>query len=261
MANTYWLKQTVDEPVFPDLLWSRPETKQARGKLLIIGGNSQGFMAPAQTYSAAIEAGIGTSRVILPQHVQKLLPQSFSEMEFATSNPSGGFARQALAELLDIAQWSDGVLLAGDFGRNSETAILLESFSQKYTGQLTLVQDSIDYFLSNPIQILARQKTLVVPTFTQLQRLGTAAKFKTAFTSNMDFLHFIEALYEFTKEHQIAVIVNHLETDFVAVDGQVSSTKPGSNDNEVSVASHSAVWWLQNPTKQFEALTTSLTKP
>ena len=40
----------------------------------------------------------------------------------------------ALAPLLDLAQWADGVLLAGDIGRNSETTVLLETFMSKYHG-------------------------------------------------------------------------------------------------------------------------------
>ena len=258
MANTYWHKQTADKPLFPDLLWSRPETKKARGKLLIIGGNSQGFMAPAQAYQEATTAGVGSTRVILPQQVQKLLPKNFSEMEFASGTPSGSFGRQALAELLDAASLADGVLLAGDFGRNSETAILLEQFIQKYSGPLTLVQDSIDYFLPNAQQLVSRPKTLIVPSFTQLQKFATASQFNQAFTSNMDFLHFIEALHEFSEKHQIAIITKHLDTDFVAVNGQVSSTKPSSDNNEIVTAAHASVWWLQAPNKPFEAITTSL---
>lgn len=257
MDRTYWHRQKPDSSLFPDLQWSRPETKRARGKLLIIGGNSQGFTAPAQIYSEALSSGVGSARVLLPQHVQRLLPKTFSEMEFVPSTPSGSFAQKALAELLHDAQWADSVVLAGDFGRNSETAILLEQFTQKYVGQLTLAQDSINYFLDNPKLLLSRPKTLFVPTFSQLQKLATGAKFPKPFTSDMDFLHFVDALHVFTETHNIALVTQHLETIFVAVDGQVSSTKMPAKD-EISLAAHAAVWWLQHPPKPFEAMTTSL---
>src|SRR5260221_160024 len=123
MENTNWLRQTK-EPLFPDLLWSRPENKRHAGKLLIVGGNANGFATPARAYSAAAKAGIGTAKVLLPAALQKTLGKSFAEAEFALSTPSGSFSRQALDSLLDSANWADGVLLAGDFGRNSETAIL-----------------------------------------------------------------------------------------------------------------------------------------
>lgn len=257
MSRTYWHKQELDAPLFPDLLWSRPETKRTRGKLLVIGGNSQGFTAPAQAYNEATAAGIGSARVLLPERVQKLLPKSFSEMEFVPSTPSGSFAKKALAELLHNATWADGVLLAGDFGRNSETAILLEQFVQKYSGQLTLVQDGLDYFLNQPQTILKRNNTVIVPTFAQLQKLAIRAGTTTPITSTMDFLHFTEALRVFSSDHETTLITQHAETIFVAIDGQVSSTKSPEKD-EITLASHGAVWWLQHKSKPFEALTSSL---
>ena len=46
-------KQTKAKPFFPDLLWSRPENKFHAGKLLIVGGNAQAALAPAQAYMLA----------------------------------------------------------------------------------------------------------------------------------------------------------------------------------------------------------------
>lgn len=66
MDNSYWLKQSNAEPLFPDLIWSRPESKQAAGKLLIIGGNAHGFSAPAEAYVIAGKSGIGSTRVVMP---------------------------------------------------------------------------------------------------------------------------------------------------------------------------------------------------
>lgn len=257
MNHAFWQRQNPDSPLFPDLQWSRPETKRARGKLLIVGGHSQGFTAPAQAYSEANAANIGSARVLLPQHVQKLLPKSFSEMEFAPSTPSGSFARQALAELLGGAHWADGVLLAGDLGRNSETAILLEEFIKKYQGQLTLAQDSLDYFLDQPERLLNRSNTLLAPTFNQLQRIAIGAKSPKAFTSNMNFLDLVGALHLFSKTYSIALAVQHLETIFITVDGKVSSTKVSARD-EIALATHAAVWWLQHKSKPYESITTSL---
>lgn len=257
--SAFWLKQTPEKPLYPDMLWSRPETKKTAGKLLVVGGHSQLFTAPAEAYSQSVSAGVGLTRVVLPHHVKSLLPSTFSEMEFAPSTPSGSFSRQALAELLDAASWADGVLLAGDFGKNSETAILLEQFIQKYQGQLTLAQDAVDYFIISE-QLCLRKNTVIVADFLQLQKLAIAAKLETAITTKLDFLHFIDALREFTTKCPIGIEINHLETSFVAYAGRVSSTKPASDASDVALAAHAAVWWLQNPNKLFEALTTSLVK-
>jgi hypothetical protein len=258
--HDYWHKQTVEAPLYPDLLWSRPENKAQAGKLLIAGGNAHGFAAAGDAYAQAAKAGIGTARVLLPDSLQKTVGRVFEAGEYAPSTPSGSFGRRGLAELIAMSAWADAVLLAGDFGRNSETAILLEQFIGKYSGQLTLTKDTADYFTKTPTALLARRNTLLVLSFAQLQKIAVNARFTTAFTFDMDFLRLVEALHEFTQKHQIAVIVKHLQTVFVAVDGQVSTTKLPEDIEiwRVKTAARATVWWLQNPAKTFEALATSL---
>ena len=145
MEHTYWLKQGA-EPLFPDILWSRPESKMGAGKLAIIGGNSHGFSAPGIAYGAAQQAGAGVTRVLLPDAVKKVVKGLLPDADFAPSTPSGSFSKQSLSELLQLANWSDCVLLAGDIGRNSETSIVLEDFVHKYTELLVVAQDAVDYF-------------------------------------------------------------------------------------------------------------------
>src|SRR4051812_16511922 len=181
----YWHKQTAAQPLFPDLLWSRPENKKQAGKLLIVGGNAHGFVAPGEAYNEAARAGIGTARVLLPDSLQKTVGRVFEAGEYAPSTPSGSFGRQALPDLLDMSQWAEGTLLAGDFGRNSETAVLLEQFIAKYKGPLTITQDAADYFAKTPTAVLSRPDTLLVLSFAQLQKYSMNARFRSAFTFDM----------------------------------------------------------------------------
>lgn len=261
--RSYWHKQE-DTPLFPDLLWSRPENRQHAGKLLVVGGHAHGFAAPAEAFAAAEKAGVGAARVLLPDHLRrqlvKLQGPSLS-MDFAPSTPSGSFASKSLAELLDAGAWADGVLLAGDFGRNSETAIVLEKLVSKFPGTLVITKDAMDYFTSNSLVVLNRPNTCLVLTIAQLQKLATNAKFTTAITFGMDLLQLVDVLHEFTQQFQASIIVKHLENIFVAVNGQVSTTKTTTDIEDswrVSTAAHASVWLLQNPAKPFEALTTSL---
>ena len=260
MQKDYWHKQTADQPLFPDLQWSRPELKSSAGKLLIIGGNVHGFLAPAEAYSEAGRAGIGTARLLLPDSLRKLIGRTFEAGEYAPSTPSGSFGQRALAEAMAMANWADGVLIAGDLGRNSETAILLEKFASKYKGQLTLTKDAADYCLSSPESCLDSPDTALVISMAQLQKLGTQAKFTTAFTFDMDLLRLVDALHEFTDLHPVNIIVKQLDTILVACQGQVSTTKLAAERQiwRVSTAAAAATWWLQNSGKTFEALTTSL---
>src|SRR5688572_19357091 len=195
MQNDFWQKQKAGKPLFPHLLWSRPENRQQAGKLLIVGGNLHGFAAPATAYSETVKAGIGMSRVLLPSAIQKVVGPSIENGEFAASTPSGSFSQRALVELLDWCKWSDGVLFAGDLGRNSETAIMVEKFLQKCEQPTIITRDAIDYVVSLPASALERPNTTLVPSFSQLQRLSIAARFEKPLTFNMDMLRLIEWLH------------------------------------------------------------------
>lgn len=260
MKLEYWVQQTKEKPLFPDLIWNRPENRQFAGKLLIVGGNLHGFTMPATAYNEALIAGIGVARVMLPDALQKTVGKLVPEAEFTPSTPSGSFAREALGELLPATQWADGVLLAGDFGRNSETAIMLETLTGKYTSQLTLAKDTVDYFVKSPVTLLNRPETTLVVSLAQLQQLATNSQFSVPITFGMDMLHLVEALHNFTEEFAASIITRHLDNIFVAVNGQVSSTKLANEEKiwRTKTAAHAATWWLHNPSKPFEALSTSV---
>lgn len=258
MELTYWHKQSADQPLFPDLLWSRPENRTHAGKLAIIGGNVHGFATTAEAYAQSLKAGIGSARVLLPDSLKSTVGRVFEAGEYAPSTPSGSFSQPALADFSEIALWSDGVLLAGDFGHNSETAIVLESFITKFLGQITLTEDAVNYFLSQPQKLLSRPETLLVLEMSQLQKLATGAKYPQAFTSTMDLLKLIAMLHDFSLIYKACIMVKHLDTVVVAVNGQISTTK--SDYNTAQIATYASVFWLQNPVKSFEALTSSVTK-
>ena len=249
MENTNWLKQGT-EPLFPDLLWSRPENKRQAGKLLIVGGNTHGFAAPVATYNAAVVAGVGTSRVILPDKLKKALGTSFTEAEFAPSTPSGSLAKRALDTLLDNAKWADGVLLAGDFGRNSETAVLLSSFMSKFGGQVTVANDGLDYFSNSNSPLLTRQNTLSVINMGKLQKLGKNNRPNPPVRHAMSLLELVNLLSGWGAN----VITKHADSYIVSSGGKVCTTPSKKEQNwQSELAAYAAVWHLQNPSKSFEA--------
>jgi len=260
MDGLGWSKQSADKPLFPDLLWSRPERRDQAGKLLIIGGNLHGFSAAAEAYQCAAVSGIGTSRVLLPKSLKPTVGKLFPEAEYVPSTPSGSFARAALSELLEAATWSDGVLLAGDVGHNSETALLIESFANKYTGQLTITQDVAEYIITSPLTTINRADTLIVVSIGQLQKLAKHLSTHKAITQAMGLPELTAWLADFTQEHTAHIITKHLDQIIVAVNGQVSTTAcaSGTTPWRVKTAAQASVWWLQHPNKPFEALTTSV---
>lgn len=260
MDTSYWLKQAPDKPLFPEILWSRPENKSGAGKLAIIGGNSHGFGAPGIAYNESSSAGVGVVRVLLPDAVKKTVRHILPDADYAPSTPSGSFARKALSDCLTLANWSDATLLAGDFGRNSETAVLLESFVQKYHGLLGVTQDAFDYFKTTPRLLVERPNTLLAISFAQLQKLYINLPSITAITYSMTDLQLAEALHSLTTEHPAAIMVRHNEQLFMAFGGRVVSQKFDTSIWRVKTAARASVFWLQNPVKTLESIASSVSE-
>lgn len=258
MDLDYWLKQTPDTPLYEDILWSRPENKATSGKLTIIGGNAQAITAPGMAYSSADQAQIGVMRVVMPDAVKKSLPAVIPNAFYAPSTPSGSFAKKALGELIEHMMWADAALLSGDIGRNSETAMLLESAVQKYPGLLAVTQDAADYFKETPKMLVDREHTLIALSLAQLQRYVITTPSITPITYGMGNIQLVEALHEYTKDRPACIITKHNDLLFVACKGIVATQKDEREVWRVATAARASVFWLQNPDKIFEAAVSSL---
>ena len=251
--HDYWLRQDK-EPLFPDLLWSRPENKRAAGKLLIIGGNLHGFNGVASSYTAALKSGAGSIRLVLPDALYKLLSIVIPDAVFAPSTSSGSFSQEAYGLILENLAWADAVLFAGEFGKNSETTILLEKLFSKLTIPSVLAGDTIDNLLYTP-ETIRKTNTLISCNFNQLQKLAIKVKYPRAFTSSMSVLNFASQLHEFSESQGFNVLTYFENKTFISVKNRLSSQSEILNKQES--AANAAVWLMQNPDKMFEAVTTS----
>lgn len=251
------VKQAPTEALFPDVLWNKPLNKQGAGKLLIAGGNKHRFFAPAQAQSVAQQVGAGTIKTLMPDATKKLVGKSDS-IEFAPSNPSGSFAHNGLDVLLSLSQWSDAVLLAGDAGHNSETSLLVEKFLTSYDGQVTLTHDFVDMFVGAPNPVLLRENTLLVVTFSQLQKLAQKSEHPELFTYSMPLKDCLGKLREFSSNHTSFLITRHQDNLIFAAHGSVVYMNSMKETWRVEQATKSAVLWMQQPLTPFESITTSL---
>lgn len=251
------LLQSDDKRLYPDLEWERPERKNQAGRLLIIGGNLHGFAAPAQAFGYAQEAGVGTIRVLLPDALRRTLAPTWADAQFCPSTPSGSFAKDSSEIILNNLLWADGVLLAGDFGRNSETAIVLEQIMSTLGSWMVITKDALDYFLDQPEKILKRQQTVVVGSFSQLQHMFSKLhKDPKVFRFSMPLVNLCTELGEYSQEHNVSIITKFENQYITASAGKVSVTKK-SNDEEIwrlKIAAKASVNLLHFPGKVFEAL-------
>lgn len=262
MEYSYWLKQTNEKPLFPNIEWSKPEQRSQAGKLGIIGGNKLGFASVAESYSTALKTGVGEVKILLPDNLKKSIPSSITDVIFGKSNPSGSLAKESINEMLTLGQWATGLLLIGDAGRNSETAILYEEFVRGYEGPLVITRDAIDLLKNSSMELVERQNTLIIASFAQLQKIFQSVYYPKILTFSMQLTNLVEALHKFTVTYPICISVFHQENIIIAKDGQVVST-PYLDPMKIwrgTTATNAAVYWLWNLSKPLESVATSLLK-
>jgi NAD(P)H-hydrate repair Nnr-like enzyme with NAD(P)H-hydrate dehydratase domain len=260
MDLSYWRKQTSTEPLFPDIEWSKPEQRSLSGKLGIVGGNKLGFAGVAEAYGVATSAGVGQVKVLLPDVLKKTIPRTITDTLFGPTNPSGSLTKDASAEMATLSAWADGILLIGDAGRSSETAILYEQFLQDYTGMLVVTRDAVDLVKNSSQTLVDRPKTLLIVSFAQLQKLFQSVYYPKVLTFSMQLTNLVEALHKFTITYPVSIAVLHRDTFIIASDGAVVTT-PWDNPMAIwrgNIAAKAATYWLWSPTKPLEATATAI---
>ena len=260
MDTSYWKKQTDSKSLFPEIEWNKPERRDQAGKLLVVGGNKLGFAAVAESYGTARDAGAGQVRVLLPDCLKSTVPKTLLDVIFAPCNHSGSLSQDALTELLASAAWADGVLLIGDAGRNSETAVLYEHFVQQYDGPLTVTRDAIDLIKNNPRLLVERPSTTLIASFAQMQKLFQGVYYPKILTFSMQLLQLVEALHKFTITYPSTLVTLHKDTIIIASHGEVV-TQEWHNAMAIwrgSVATKAATFWLWNDSQPLRSISSSL---
>lgn len=256
----YWRQQATDKALFPDVEWSKPEQRSHAGKLGVIGGNKLGFLAVGDAYVVASDIGIGQVRVLLPDVLKKSVPSVITDVVYGASNPSGGLARAASPDMQALGAWADGVLLIGDAGRNSETAIVYEDFIRNYTGILTITRDAVDLMLNSPEALVERNNTLLVVSFAQLQKIFTKVYYPKILTFSMQLQQLVEVLHKFTITYPVTIMTFHQAHIIVASAGQVTTTAWGNPMSiwKGTIAVQATTYLIWSPKRPLEAATTSL---
>lgn len=253
-----WLKQ-IDKPLFPEILWSRPENKNGAGRLLIIGGNAHSVAAPAKAFETAEAAGAGAVRVLLPDDVKKTFGKFMPDAYFTPSTPSGSFSQKALDEMLLHADWADCVLLAGDIGHNSETATLIEKFVFKYRGCLCITQDVLDSCYPFADKLVTRENTLIVGSFAQTQKLATSSDSAIPLQFADGIVRTVAAMEQWSSKIVATILTRKNEDYYLAKSGRVITSKASTEKSwRVQTAAKASVWWQQNIQMQLEAVASSL---
>lgn len=256
----YWQQQTAAKPLYPAIEWSKPEQRAYAGRLGIIGGNKLGFAGAAEAYSQALKMGAGEAKVLLPDVLKKSLPKTLTEAQFAPSNVSGSLSREALGDMQALGTWSTAMLLIGDAGRSSETAIVYDDFLRSYQGPITITRDAADLVKLSFPELLERGDIVFVVSFAQVQKLFQSVYYPKMLTFSMQLAQFVEALHKFTITYPVTIASFHKDHLVMAHDGNVVTYKDASPLQiwRGVTAAKMATYWLWTPQKPLEAIATSV---
>lgn len=257
----YWVKQATDKPLFPDFEWDRPERKDQAGKLLIIGGSTGSFKGAAEAYSIANDAGIGEVKALIPESLRKIT-KDLPDISYAPSNSSGSFSVQS-AEIMTYASlWADGVILSGEYGRNSETSISLSSLVKSYGGFLFITKDGVDILHSEFKNIAQRNNVFIICSYSQLQKIAIDLKDEVPFKYSDPLTKVVEHLHEFTINNKFNIITKHADYLIASTNGQIITTERKDLDELwcLRIATILAVNTIQKCKEIQQALANSLLK-
>ncbi len=257
MNNLNWQKQTLDSPLFEDIIWEKPENKLLSGKYLIVGGNSHEITSTAQIYENLTKVGSSNILVAIPNTLKKLVDHMDLKISYLPSNPSGSIGLKATAELLDLANQVDITIIAQDLGKNSETVLTLEHFLAKNTGLLCFTSENI--IILEDLDISLNEKILLVTSFSNLQKL--LSKKYGIIIKKLDELYVIlNTLKEFNIKHPVNIVCVHEDIIIVVSEGRVSTTKiPNDKTVSIELLSASASFYMVNyPTKTYQAISSAV---
>jgi len=257
--ESYWLKQNLDKPLFPDIEWEKPERKDLSGKILVIGGSSGSFFGASEAYEYVLKYGIGEAKVMLPESLKKIT-SDLPDVYYAEANATGGFSNKSVQTILSYSQWSDAILLSGEYGRNSETAVLLATLAKSYSGLITITKDAVDILNSEMSYLVNREHTLLVCSFSQLQKIGREIQDTRAFKFSDELALIVEHLHELTAKYKVSIITKHGDFLIAAKGGQVVTTQR-TDLNELwclKIASSACTHYVQHNDRVVSALATAL---
>lgn len=235
MDQGYWIKQEDKKPLFEDVLWNKPEQKSKAGKLLIVGGSAHGFRSVVNAYQTANENGAGQVKVVLPSVLKKQLPPDFTDGIFLPSNDGGGFSISGLEELQETAKWATGILVIGDTGMNSETAVLHQKLLVESNKPIVATRDAVDLLLEDAEDTANSEGLSLVMTFAQTQKLFQKVYYPKVLTFSMNLFNFVECLHKFTTTYPVCITTYHQDNLISSCNGQVITQK--SDDGQLMIIS------------------------
>ena len=254
--NDPTLERQTGEPLYPKVLWNRPISRSAAGRLLVVGGHLHGVALLQGGFQVAEAAGIGSLTVLAPDALRPLLG-AITEIEFAPSTMSGSLAKAGMAHLLELSSYADACLIGPDLSNNSETAILIENFIDKYHQPLILADNGLEVIPQIPDSIRNRPNTLIILSMQQLFKLAGKLDLPINIRPDSGLVGKVEIVRDFwqvLKTHLALIgpeiIIKVGDQESATVITHQPASLPAAALGVLSVA------YAQNPSSRYQGLTT-----
>jgi hypothetical protein len=237
---------------YQDILWSRPTRRT--GRILLTGGHRDGFADLQKAFVGFDTAGAAECHLALPDKLSKLVG-SLEGITLVPSNPSGSIARDAVAQLVYLANESDLICIGPDLSNNSETTLAMQRVIAETRASIIIPASSTEQ-LMNEIEEWANRSNLMI-FLNQKQLLKLTAKLAVDTTIPLNMTN--EALIEITKavssDYKPVLILTTKDALIYAVDGQATILKVEIHqDDSGAITGLFGLFWLQNQSTPFEAL-------
>ena len=210
----------VEAGDYDDLKWNIPEQK--KGKVNIIGGNSQSFKAVVKTTEIMSKNyNLEVLNVVLPSSLESKLP-SLPNLKFLSSNESGAF--DDADELKEVMSAVDFNLMIGDMSRNSETARVVASVLEVIEKPTLITRDAVDLIAEQVTEkMLANENLIFLASMPQLVKILKAVYYPKMLLLNQSLIQVAGVLHKFTLSYPTNIITLHDDQVLIAKGGQVKA--------------------------------------
>lgn len=211
--------EKLDKNPYQDLFWNVPEGRK-RGRVAVIGGNSQSFRTPvAVSEFLSKKFPLEEVRAVLPMSLKNKLP-TLPNLSFLNDVEGGSFSDSA--ELTKVIDSVDFSLIVGDLSKNSVTLRAVASACQNSAKPLLITRDAVDLIASEGLEeTLMRKDFTVMGSIPQWQKIFKTAYYPKILQQSQPLMQVVEAFHKFTLSYPVQVVSLHEGQILIAFNGRV----------------------------------------
>lgn len=224
------------------------------GRVLLVGGHRDGFAELQKLYQGFEDAQVAECHLALPDKLSKLVG-NLDGISLLASTPSGSISRDALSELVYLANESDLVSLGPDLSNNSETTLTMQRLIQETRASILIPPGSTEQLLPEAGEWKNKDNLLLFVSHKQLYKLASKLAVDTVIPLSPTNELIAEIALKVSESFSPSIVIMMPDNIIVAVSGRASITKADTNDIG-KVVGLTGTFWLQNESKRYEALTT-----